>query len=562
VKNKKSLFSKNGFGLVELMLAVAMIAGITIGILAMLQSSIVASVKAREQMSAGRLAQLIFSKLKAVDFYYLFNYDSDLLNYGLSGTYGPATSQSATYPYLTVLNNIKTIIKTAGFDRFTVEVTFMRRDYSDANTNGLTSDLINFIDENPVNKIDDYLSSVRYYDSNSDLDYYDTYISSITSKKIAEEPDTHMKYVTLKLYKKEETIHQESQLISFELYTGMESQASDAALKLFVTQPENATTLYDLTYLARLNAFNLTITKTYPTTVIAYRADTVNPIRLWGETDPQSSVHFYLNAPITELDNTTADISGEFDFQSSGVTNALSEGENTIYAMATRDAMYSPYSTRDVLLDISPPTISSPTPSGTIADLTPWVGCLITDTVITTGTASGICSDIICMKINSVEVEHQYNSETGEVIWIDSTTSTYPQLTNGTYNVTIEAGDNAYYKVMSSWTFTVSVSDPDNSAPAIAEKSPIGTCSESMPEMKCKVSDNQSGINPGSIIFRVDGVIVSHTYNPGTKFVSWTPSTPLINFVSHTVEISVSHWATSPADKVTSTESWSFNLSY
>ncbi|MDO8735296.1 MAG: hypothetical protein Q7K21_09090, partial [Elusimicrobiota bacterium] len=177
--------NNRGIGLVELMLVVAMITSITIGILAMLQYGVIASVKAREQMSAGRLAQMIFSKIKSVDFYFLFNSDSATTNYGLSGTYGPVTSQSATYPYLATLNSINSTIRIYGFDRWTIENTFMRRDSSDVNGNGLTSDLINFIDVNSDLK-DDYLASVLYYDKNSDSDYYDSYVSTVTNRKIAE----------------------------------------------------------------------------------------------------------------------------------------------------------------------------------------------------------------------------------------------------------------------------------------------------------------------------------------------------------------------------------------
>ena len=549
--------NNKGIGLVELMLVVAMITGITIGILAMLQYGVIASVKAREQMSAGRLAQMIFSKIKSVDFYFLFNYDSALTNYGLSGTYGPENSQSAIYPYLATLNSINSTIRLYGFDRWTVENTFMRRDSSDVNGNGLTSDLINFIDANSDLK-DDYLASVLYYDKNSDGDYYDSYVSTVTNRKISEQPDTHIKYVTLKLYKKNELIHQESQLISYELYTGIESQSSDAALKLFVTQPANATFLYNLNTTARQNAFNLTITKSYPEDVIAYRADFANPIRLWGETDPNALVHFYLNTPVTELDSITASIGGEFDFQSSAVTNALTEGENTILAMATRDNMYSPYAPRDVILDLNPPTVSSQTPTGTVYDKLPWVGCYLYDTFLTTGTPSGICQDVICMKINDVEVTHHYDSSTGELYWDYST-----QLSTGiTYSVKVEAGDNAYYKVMSSWTFTPDIQDPDPSAPAVSQKSPSETCGEPLPTIMCKVQDNQSGIDQSSIICKVDDEVVAHTYNSGTGFVSWQPTSAFTNFTYHTVEITVSHWADNPADKKTTVENWGFNVSY
>ena len=226
--------------------------------------------------------------------------------------------------------------------------------------------------------------------------------------------------------------------------------------------------------------------------------------------------------------------------------------------MATKDTLYSPYAPREVLLDLNPPAISSQAPTGTVYDKLPWVGCVLSDTILSTGIPSGICEDVLYMEVNGSSITYQYNSTTGELYWDYSA-----QLSTGvTYSVKVEAGDNAYYKAMSSWTFTVDIQDPDNSAPVVSQKSPSGTCPEPLPTIMCKVQDNQSGIDPSSIVCKVDSGVVSHTYNSGTGFVSWTPASSFENGTYHTVEITVSHWADNPSDKKTTVESWGFNVSY
>jgi len=366
------------------------------------------------------------------------------------------------------------------------------------------------------------------------------------------------------LYKREMVVAQSARLISLEEFSGIESPASGATLSLFVRQPANATYVYNLDTTERENAFNLVIDKSYPEAVVAYRADFNYPLRLWGETDPQATVHFFVNDTISELDSVQADINGDFDFQSYSVTSELVEGRNTVWAKATKEGNVSPYSPREVILDLNPPQISDTQPTGTVNDRTPRVSAIVSDSGISTDTVSGVCAEVITMKVNGETVEHEYNDETGEVIWIDTVTMSYPVLDVGTYTVVLQAGDNAYYKVSATWDFTVSISDPDNSPPSISQKTPSGSTSSTMPEIGCRVFDNQSGINPSSIVMKVDGEVVvdssnvfSH-YNSSTGEISWTPDSPYENGTQHTVEISVSHWAENPPDRVTKADSWSF----
>lgn len=560
--------NQKGFGLPEAIISIVMLSIIMFSVILMFEYAIITSVKTREQIWSSRLGQAIFTKLKTIDYYYLYEYDSVEANFGLSGTYGPITSQTTVYPYRGVLQEIDNLVKRYKFDRWQVQIVYVLRDLSDIDGDGLINDLRDFVDTD-TNGIDDYDPSVRYYDSNNDNDYYDTYFSTALNKTCSELPDTNLKKITLKFYKRGRVIKPEqTQLISLELFTGLESKASGAQLKLYIIQPQNATYLYDLTTSQRLASFNLIITKSYPESAIAYRADSISPIRLWGETNPNATVRFYINTPVTVLDTIVANMVGEFDFQSINVTTNLTEGENTILAQTTKEGYYSPYTQREVLLDLNPPNITDMKPTGTVNDLMPYVGAVLTDTVLSTGIPSGICPDVITLKktTNAVTeiVTHTYDTTSGKVAWVDPSTNLPPLLSTGVvYTITLEGGDNAHYKVISTWSFTVEIQDPDNSAPSIAEKSPIGSTKELLPEISCRVFDDQSGINPYSIVMKLDSNIVvsnsniSSCYNPDDGFVRYKTTTPL-SVGLHTVEITVSHWATQPSDKVTSVDTWNF----
>ena len=139
-------------------------------------------------------------------------------------------------------------------------------------------------------------------------------------------------------------------------------------------------------------------------------------------------------------------------------------------------------------------------------------------------------------------------------------------LSSGVYTAYAEAGDYAGYRTTHSWTFTLAVSGTDNSAPSIANKAPSGMAGSQLPVISAKVFDNQSGINPLSIVMKLDGVVVvdsstiSGAYTPQNETVSYTPSAAFASGSSHTVELRVSHFATDPADKVESVDTWNFNV--
>ncbi|OGR63849.1 MAG: hypothetical protein A2X34_06635 [Elusimicrobia bacterium GWC2_51_8] len=353
------------------------------------------------------------------------------------------------------------------------------------------------------------------------------------------------------------------------MLSGIENKGSGSELKMFINQPANDTCLYDLSNPARQNSFNTGISKAYPAEVAAYRADTTFPLRLWGETVPLATVNFYVNSMTTVKDTRSADASGNFDHQSPAVTSALNEGENTIYAQATKGTYYSPYAPRRVILDLNTPVISGTTPSGTVGEFMPYVGAVLQDTAASTGIPCGICQEVIALKVNGAEVQYIYDQASGRISWKDTATNMPALLVNGnSYTVVLEGGDNAYYKVNSTWTFTVAVSEPDNSEPAVANKIPLGSNTDFLPEIGCRVFDNQSGIDPYSIALKFDGAVVVSSANIASHWdaetgtVSYTPPAALSPGSYHTCEITVSHWANTPANKKTRVESWDFTVKF
>ena len=559
---------RKGFGLVEAMMAVFVLSLLSLSLAYMYQYMFLVTVKTQQNTYTTRLAETAFTKLKTADYYLVFDADSALPGYGLNGTFGPVTQQRSVYPYLGSLQEIDAAMKRYKVDRWTISVAYKLRDVSDVNGNGLTSDLRDFTDADG-NKIDDYDPSVRYYKANSDSDYYDTYVSTALAKTTSEAPDTNLKEVTLTLYRNGKAIHTQKELLSLEMLTGIESRASGAELKLLLAQPENDSYLYDLSSPSRASAFALAISKPYPADITAYRADNLSPLQLVGETSPLSVVKFYRGSPSTVLDSGSADGLGGFTTHGLSLTMALTEGENDIFAQATKDSFFSPFAQRSVILDLNPPSITGGVPSGTVADLVPYVGTVLTDTPLSAGVPSGVCEDVTTLKVNGSTVPFAYDAATGKLRWLDPTTGLPVRLVNGnSYTVLAEGGDRAGYKAAASWNFTVSVGATDHSAPSVANKVPSGTTDDPLPEISCKLFDNQSGIDLDSITMTLDGAVVvssasiaAHWDAEGQRLF-FRPAAAFENYSSHTVEVRASHWADDPADKKTSVYTWNFNVSY
>lgn len=564
-KSKKTI---RGQTLVDALLAVAIIGIVAWGLMMTLKFVTLTFIKAREQSQAASLSERFFTRLNNIPYPYIFAADSNLPSYNLTGTFGPVTAQVAAYPYRQVFDELQGLLKSARFDRFVLTTKFMLRDLSDLDSDGETTDLRYYTDSD-ANGIDDYDSGVRYTQQNADGDFWDIF----GSPEITEEPHTRLKEATLKIYKGGQVILEEQRLISWEKFTGVEGKAAGATLKLVVSAPSENSALYDLSAPAQLASFSLAIAKSYPAEVAAIRADAGAPLSVVGETDPNALVGFRLEAstgPV--LDTLTSSMAGDFSGPAMTLTGSLTEGKNKIFAQATKDVYYSPWNITEIIRDINPPAISGQTPTGAVKNRQPYVRAILLDSPVAPGKdVSGVNASVISLFIGTVSVNYNYDSQSGLAGYVDSVSGLPPVLSTQTYTVRLEGGDNAFYKAASTWTLTPSPDSVDASAPSVSSKSPIGIAGTNPPTISCDVFDNQSGIILDTVELILDGaVVVSSTMgNLASSLtplaqqdgvtVSYTPSYSL-PAGGHNVTVRGSHWAASPSDKVSSTDTWSFNV--
>jgi len=93
---KNTLKNNNGFSLIEAVIAVVIMSVIMFSLVSLFQVATNSLVKTRSQIKDTRLGQMIFSKLKTIDYYMLFDINSSSPNFGLNGTFGNVSAQSPT----------------------------------------------------------------------------------------------------------------------------------------------------------------------------------------------------------------------------------------------------------------------------------------------------------------------------------------------------------------------------------------------------------------------------------------------------------------------------------
>lgn len=576
LKNSRNLAGSRskGFSLIELMVAVGVIGIIAYALGAVMTFVGTTAVRSREQAVAANLAERFFTRLNSLPYIYVFDMDSSSTNFRLNGSFGDVSTQQNPFPYLATFREFDTLMRSHKFDRFTLDIRFMPRDLSDENHDGKTTDLRYFEDTNN-NLIDDYDSALRYLDQNADGDYQDVY----GSPQVTEQPHTRLKEATFKLYKLGQLKYTETQLVSWEKLTGAEGKAAGATLTLLVSTPTEGSAIYTLVRASHSASFNLPITIAYPSDIVAFRSDASSVLRIQGETTPGATLSWRLGATTSTVQDNgcLADYLGIFDCPATNINAALPEGLNTIYGQAYKTVYYSPWTSINVIRDVSTPTITAMEPTGTIYNLQPTVRAKFKDSPHNAGkTTAGVVRETLRLKLgDSTPLNHEYDSSTDYVTWIDSTTLVPPLLETGAYTIVLEGGDAAFYKNRSTWTFTIGVStdDFDDSAPNVNNKSPIGSGAiPNPPIISVDVQDNQSGIRMDSIVLTLDGVVVvssatGNLYSSCTPLlhqdgytVTFTPPDTL-SAGTHNLTITASHWALNyhgVTSKVTTTDAWSF----
>ena len=192
-------------------------------------------------------------------------------------------------------------------------------------------------------------------------------------------------------------------------------------------------------------------------------------------------------------------------------------------------------------LDRTPPTITDRAPAADVYsnNAQPTITAKLADAF------SGVKADTIKVTIGTTELTHTYNAETGAV------SATVPSaLATGWHNAKIEVADNVGNTASTTWQIGVDKTPPTITGMVPASNASITVSSQ---EISAMLSDAHSGIKADTIVLKLNGTTVSHTYNSGTGKVLFN-ATGLANG-AQTVNISVSDNAGN-----VSNATWTFNV--
>jgi hypothetical protein len=357
--------------------------------------------------------------------------------------------------------------------------------------------------------------------------------------------------VTLNLWKGNNIVLSHSFLLTNGLYTGENPAAADASLTLVISTPPPSGIAYRYTTTEQQDAYDLTpITYPYPPYYIASRADAIQPLTISGVTVPNGLVRLGLN-DYTVITTLAADSYGLFTGNPAAITTPLVEGDNYLIAFTSHNARRSPYTRRQIRLDTRPPLFGAQSPTGSLVrTLSPVVKISVYDDVTGTSAVSGICPAVLSLKAGGVEKVIRYNATTKIMKWVNIANGLPETLADDTdYTIAVEGGDYAHYRIKTSWTFHTKLSLPDPSAPVIDSCGPVGN-SGPRPTLVARILDDESGVDPTSIVLQLDGVtVVSNAlhniadyFDPDTGIISFTPTSDL-SAGAHSFLLIGNHWA-------------------
>ena len=193
--------------------------------------------------------------------------------------------------------------------------------------------------------------------------------------------------------------------------------------------------------------------------------------------------------------------------------------------------------------DTTAPVIGFNSPTGVTSNGTPAIYASITDTAVGVDPAS------IRVKVDGAIVAPSLGAATAAGIDISFTPGVALNL--GSHIVSIEGKDllgNAATPQL--WAFTVV--SPDTTAPVIAFNAPVGLTNTATPDIYASVTDTAVGVDPASIVVRVDGSAVSPVLGAATAAgigISYTAS-PALALGTHHVSIDAKDLLGNPASQL------------
>ena len=271
----------------------------------------------------------------------------------------------------------------------------------------------------------------------------------------------------------------------------------------------------------------------------------INPSTIWinGTTEAgkdQTITEMLINNPsFTSAINLIGQPSGAFGYYN---TSNIADGGIIINITTVNGLGRVSYALVTFTLDTVAPIASSPTPQNQtcITNPTPNIAVNLIDLL------SGINVSSIQMRVNGTPVPYTWNGLT--VNWIAS-----PAFLDGrVVLVVVDATDMAQNAMETcKWIFTVDLLSPTASN-AIPQNNTF--VNDPIPNIAVDLQDMASGINASSLIMRVNGALVSHTWDGVT--ISWMS---LINYADNSL-INVTVDACDNIGHAMPTYRWAFRI--
>ena len=155
-------------------------------------------------------------------------------------------------------------------------------------------------------------------------------------------------------------------------------------------------------------------------------------------------------------------------------------------------------------LDRTAPEISALVPEADVftKDAKPAISATVTDAF------AGVDAATVKVSIDGTVLESTYDASTGKVTAVVSS-----GLADGWHEAKIEAADKAGNTAAATWRVGVDTTPPTITDMVPAADSEINQSSQ---EISATVTDALSGVKAGSIVLKVDGAVVTHSYEAET----------------------------------------------
>lgn len=334
-----------GFSLVEIIIASAFLAMIVLGIVKVFQSHVTLVKKNIFLTRATTLAEEISSKIKSQPFDSIFSYDSDIQHppkpVCCTGGFKPEAYliDIDESPIKPILTDFLVKVKSAGFDRFRIDVIYERRDSTpNSGSSSYTDEFVPWsftVSGFPSGQILPPVGggiaggcspvdpSLCFQDINSDKDYWDV----VDGKP--ETPFTGLKLVTVTVYKSGEPVGvKQGNVLSKWGLSGQEVGSGQSPLKLKLVYPKPNTWAFQLAPHTK-HALELRTRRTYPSSIFSKNTGVVRI----DETDDDVNMNRQCDlngSPIQSSDPVKFDSGNRF-LRVAGYTDESQSGYLRIY---------------------------------------------------------------------------------------------------------------------------------------------------------------------------------------------------------------------------------------